>query len=194
MRLHHIKLSLLPNLMKAISLLSTCLMLRVRTQWITLLQAFTARSNSVPHVRIIGIDDPVSKYAGGDGLAAIGRHLPAISQKFNIPIEFHDVSVFVSEIAREMLQIRPGEELVVNFPLLLHHTPDESVDMNNPRDGLLRMVRSLSFKVVTLVEQESNPNTALFLPRFKQALEGKEGAHQCGAAVPVQEHRQYRSQ
>ena len=70
-----------------------------------------------------------------------------------------------------MLDIRPGEALAVNFTLQLHHTPDESVDVNNPRDGLLRMVKGLSPKVTTLVEQESNTNTTPFLTRFMETLD-----------------------
>lgn len=141
------------------------------TQWMTLLQALAARPSGPPHVRITGIDDPVSKYARGDGLALVERRLAAISEKFNFSVEFHAVPVFAPDITREMLDIRPGEALAVNFPLQLHHTPDESVDVSNPRDGLLRMVKSFNPKVVTLVEQESNTNTASFLPRFKETLD-----------------------
>ncbi|XWS27913.1 hypothetical protein CRYUN_Cryun25bG0021000 [Craigia yunnanensis] len=141
------------------------------TQWVTLLQALAARPGGAPHVRITGIDDPVSKYARGGGLEAVERRFAALSKKFNIPVEFHGVPVFAPDITRDMLDVRSGEALAVNFPLQLHHTPDESVDVNNPRDGLLRMVKSLSPKVTTLVEQESNTNTAPFLPRFIETLE-----------------------
>ncbi|KAE9458175.1 hypothetical protein C3L33_09923, partial [Rhododendron williamsianum] len=136
------------------------------TQWLTLLQALAARPSGAPHVRITGIDDPVNQYARGDSLEAVGKRLKAISDKFNIPVEFHPVPVFAPEVTKDMLDVRPGEALAVNFPLQLHHTPDESVVVNNPRDGLLRLVKSLSPKVVTLVEQESNTNTAPFLTRF----------------------------
>ncbi|MBA0632610.1 hypothetical protein Godav_001319 [Gossypium davidsonii] len=141
------------------------------TQWVTLLQALAARPGGAPRVRITGIDDPVSKYARGGGLEAVGRRLSALSEKFNIPVEFHGVPVFAPDVTRDMLSLRPGEALAVNFPLQLHHTPDESVDVNNPRDGILRLVKSLSPKVTTLVEQESNTNTAPFLPRFIETLE-----------------------
>ncbi|KAL5548213.1 hypothetical protein UlMin_003444 [Ulmus minor] len=141
------------------------------TQWMTLLQALAARPSGAPHVRITGIDDPVNQYARGDGLAAVGRRLADISQNFNIPVEFNPVPVFAPDITLEMLDVRPGEALAVNFPLQLHHTPDESVDVNNPRDGLLRMVKSLSPKVVTLVEQESNTNTTPFFHRFVETLD-----------------------
>ncbi|XP_010267831.1 PREDICTED: chitin-inducible gibberellin-responsive protein 1-like [Nelumbo nucifera] len=141
------------------------------TQWMTLIQALAARPGGPPNVRITGIDDPVSKYARGASLEAVGRRLDALSKKFNIPVEFHAMPVFAPDVTREMLGVRPGEALAVNFTLQLHHTPDESVDVNNPRDGLLRMVKSLSPKVVTLVEQESNTNTTPFLTRFVETLE-----------------------
>ncbi|PSS16242.1 Chitin-inducible gibberellin-responsive protein [Actinidia chinensis var. chinensis] len=140
------------------------------TQWITLLQALAARPSGAPHVRITGIDDPVNQYARGDSLAAVEKRLKEISNKFNIPVEFHAVPVFAPDVTIDMLNVRPGEALTVNFPLQLHHTPDESVDVNNPRDGLLRMVKSLNPKVVTLVEQESNTNTAPFVARFVETL------------------------
>ncbi|XP_043694927.1 chitin-inducible gibberellin-responsive protein 1-like [Telopea speciosissima] len=141
------------------------------TQWVTLIQALAARPSGPPHVRITGIDDPVSQYARGDRLEVVGRRLAAMSEKFKIPVEFHAVPVFAPEVKREMLKLRHGEALAVNFTLQLHHTPDETVDANNPRDGLLRMVRSLSPKVVTLVEQESNTNTTPFFMRFLETLD-----------------------
>ncbi|XP_059662551.1 chitin-inducible gibberellin-responsive protein 1-like [Cornus florida] len=141
------------------------------TQWMTLLQALAARPSGAPHVRITGIDDPVNQYARGDSLDAVGRRLAAISERFNIPVEFHPVPVFAPDVTKEMLDVRPGEALALNFPLQLHHTPDESVDVNNPRDELLRMVKSLSPKVVTLVEQESNTNTTPFITRFIETLQ-----------------------
>ncbi|KAJ4980706.1 hypothetical protein NE237_031543 [Protea cynaroides] len=141
------------------------------TQWVTLIQALAARPCGPPHVRITGIDDPVSQYARGDSFEAVGRRLAAMSEKFKIPVEFHAVQVLASDVKREMLTVWPGEALAVNFTLQLHHTPDESVDMNNSRDGLLRMVKSLSPKVVTLVEQESNTNTTPFFMRFLETLD-----------------------
>ena len=141
------------------------------TQWMTLLQALAARPGGAPHVRITGIDDPVSKYARGKGLEVVGERLALMSKKFGIPVEFHGIPVFGPDVTRDMLDIRHGEALAVNFPLQLHHTADESVDVNNPRDGLLRLVKSLSPKVVTLVEQESNTNTTPFFNRFIETLD-----------------------
>jgi GRAS domain family len=141
------------------------------TQWITLIQALAARPGGPPYVRITGIDDPVSKFPRGEGLEVVSKMLQEMSKKFNIPLTFKGLPVYAADVTPEMLDIRPGEALAVNFTLLLNHTPDESVDVNNPRDGLLRMVKSLSPKVTTIVEQESNTNTSLFLNRFMETLD-----------------------
>uniref|UniRef100_A0A0E0AL30 Uncharacterized protein n=1 Tax=Oryza glumipatula TaxID=40148 RepID=A0A0E0AL30_9ORYZ len=141
------------------------------TQWITLIQALAARPGGPPCVRITGIDDPVSEYARGEGLDIVGKMLKSMSEEFKIPLEFTPLSVYATQVTKEMLEIRPGEALAVNFTLQLHHTPDESVDVNNPRDGLLRMVKGLSPKVTTLVEQESHTNTTPFLMRFGETME-----------------------
>ncbi|KAI3441597.1 GRAS domain-containing protein [Psidium guajava] len=141
------------------------------TQWVTLLQALAARPGGAPHVRITGIDDPTSRYTCRIGLEEVEMMLAGISEQFRIPVEFNGLSVFSPDVTRDKLDIRPGEALAVNFPLQLHRTPDESVDMDNPRDGLLRMVKSLSPKVITLIEQESNTNTSPFLTRFVETLD-----------------------
>ncbi|CBI19948.3 unnamed protein product, partial [Vitis vinifera] len=57
----------------------------------------------------------------------------------------------------------------INFAFQLHHMPDESVSTVNQRDQLLRMVKSLNPKLVTIVEQDMHTNTAPFFPRFVEA-------------------------
>lgn len=140
------------------------------TQWLTLIQALAERPDGPPHVRITGIDDPVSEYARDGGLQLVGQRLSKLAESCKVPFEFHAVPVNGHQVQRDMLEIRPGEALAVNFALQLHHMPDESVNTSNHRDRLLRMVKGMSPKVVVLVEQESNTNTAPFFPRFMETL------------------------
>ncbi|TYH92280.1 hypothetical protein ES332_A13G171400v1 [Gossypium tomentosum] len=98
------------------------------TQWVTLLQALAARPGGAPRVRITGIDDPVSKYARGGGLEAVGRRLSALSEKFNIPVEFHGVPVFAPDVTRDMLNLRFIETLEYYLAIF------ESIDETLPRD------------------------------------------------------------
>ncbi|XP_050247829.1 scarecrow-like transcription factor PAT1 [Quercus robur] len=140
------------------------------SQWLTLIQAFASRPGGPPHIRITGIDDSMSAYARGGGLNIVGKRLSKLAESFKVPFEFHAVAVSGCEVQLENLGVRPGEALAVNFAFMLHHMPDESVSTQNHRDRLLRLVKSLSPKVVTLVEQESNTNTAAFYPRFLETL------------------------
>lgn len=140
------------------------------TQWITLIQALAARPGGPPQIRITGIDDSASAYVRGGGLGVVGQRLSRLAESCKVPFEFHATGIFGSEVQLEDLEIRPGEAIAVNFAFMLHHMPDESVSSHNHRDRLMRLAKSLSPKVVTLVEQESNTNTAPFLPRFIDTL------------------------
>ncbi|GAB4849741.1 DNA topoisomerase 2-associated protein pat1 [Ancistrocladus abbreviatus] len=141
------------------------------SQWFSLLQALAARPGGPPRIRITGIDDSTSAYARGGGLDIVRKRLSRLAESFNIPFEFHAATIGGSKAELEGVLLQPGEALAVNFPFMLHHMPDESVSTQNHRDGLLRLVKSLSPKVVTLIEQESNTNSTPFLPRFLETLD-----------------------
>lgn len=140
------------------------------TQWVTLIQALAKRPGGPPLVRITGIDDSVSAYARGGGLHLVGQRLSHFAKSCGVPLEFHPAVMSGCEVQPADLWVQPGEALAVNFAFQLHHLPDESVSTINHRDRVLRLVKSLSPKVVTLVEQESNTNTAPFFPRFVETL------------------------
>ncbi|CAM6057275.1 unnamed protein product [Sphagnum tenellum] len=152
-------------------------------QWCTLIQALAERPGGPPHLRITGVEDPPSSSSefmsthptagaggGGGGLESVGDRLRKLAQSVGVPFVFHAVEKKGPEVQAWMLEQQHGEALAVNFALQLHHMPDESVCMMNPRDRLLQMVKGLNPKVVTIVEQEANTNTAPFLPRFIEAM------------------------
>ncbi|XP_020590644.1 scarecrow-like protein 21 [Phalaenopsis equestris] len=141
------------------------------TQWVTLIQALASRPGGPPHVRVTGFDDSLNAYARGGGLEIVGQRLSRLAESCRVPFEFHPAAMSGCEIELEDLGIRPGEALAVNLAFQLHHIPDESVSTTNHRDRLLRFVKSLAPTVVTLVEQESNANTAAFFPRFIETLD-----------------------
>uniref|UniRef100_A0A2N9GS41 PRONE domain-containing protein n=1 Tax=Fagus sylvatica TaxID=28930 RepID=A0A2N9GS41_FAGSY len=141
------------------------------TQWISLLRRLAARPGGAPHVRITGIDDPVSRHARrGESLEAIGAEFAVMSEKYNIEIVFSGLPVFAPMVTHEMLDLRPGEALAVSLPLKLHHYLDGSVDVRNPADPLLTMVKSLSPKIFTLMQQELNTSNSCFKLRFEETL------------------------
>ncbi|XP_062210200.1 scarecrow-like protein 21 [Phragmites australis] len=141
------------------------------SQWITMIQVLAARPGRQPYLRITGIDDSNSAHARGGGLDIVGQRLHSIAQSCGLFFEFNAVPAASHEVMLEHLGIRPGEAIAVNFAYQLHHTPDESVGIENHRDRILRMVKSLSPRVVTLVEQEANTNTAPFFLRYMETLD-----------------------
>lgn len=141
------------------------------TQYMYLIHALAKRRGGPPSLRITGIDDSQSHHARGGGLDVVRKKLEEVAASCSVPFAFHDASVSACEIERKHLIIQPGEAIVVNFPYVLHHMPDESVSTLNPRDRLLRLVKSLSPKVVTIAEQESNTNTSPFLNRFRETMD-----------------------
>ncbi|KAJ3674305.1 hypothetical protein LUZ60_004921 [Juncus effusus] len=144
------------------------------TQWIGLIQSLATQSaakSDRPTLRITGIDDPANKYARGGDLSIVASRLAKIAELNSVPFEFNSVERPASQIQIQDLNVRPGESIAVNFILKLHHIPDESVNVTNHRDRILRLVKSINPKVVTIVEQESNTNTAPFFHRVGETLD-----------------------
>ncbi|XAR65747.1 hypothetical protein NMG60_11009957 [Bertholletia excelsa] len=141
------------------------------SQWVSLIERLAKRTGGPPYIRVTGVDDSQSAHARGGGQDLVGQKLSKVAASFGVPFEFHGAAMSGCEVELENLRVRQGEALAVNFPYMLHHMPDESVTTRNHRDRLLRLVKSLSPKVVTLVEQESNTNTAPFVPRFRETFD-----------------------
>ncbi|GER44887.1 GRAS family transcription factor [Striga asiatica] len=143
------------------------------SQWVSFIQTLARRPGGPPSIRITGVDDSQSTHARGGGLELVGLRLHQVAKSCGVPFEFHGAAISGCEVRLENLKIRPDEEeaLAVNFPYVLHHMPDESVSTENHRDRLLRLVKGLSPKIVTLLEQESNTNTSTFLQRFCETLD-----------------------
>jgi hypothetical protein len=136
------------------------------SQYITLIQFLRNNNNKPRLLRITGVDDPESVHRAVGGLKIVGQRLEQLAKDCEVPFEFRAVASNIEDVTPGMLDCRPGETLIVNFAFLLHHLPDESVSIVNERDQLLRMVKGLRPKLVTVVEQDANTNTTPFLARL----------------------------
>lgn len=141
------------------------------SQWVQLIEDLARRPGGPPILRVTGVDDGDSSYARDGGLELVGQRLAKVAAANGVQFEFHAAAISGSDVNWGNLRVQPGEALAVNFPYMLHHMPDESVSTVNHRDRLIRLVKSLSPKVVTLLEQESNTNTSSFSKRFEEALD-----------------------
>ncbi|XVF12540.1 hypothetical protein REPUB_Repub08aG0127300 [Reevesia pubescens] len=136
-------------------------------QYINLLHALSERVSGKPAmIKITAIADN----GGDERLKVVGDTLSQIAQRFGVCLKFNVVAnLKLSDLSRESLDCEPDESLAVNFAFKLYRMPDESVSVENPRDELLRRVKGLAPRVVTLVEQEMNTNTAPFASRVGEA-------------------------
>lgn len=160
------------------------------TQWVSLIQALARRPGGPPKIRITGIDDSYSSNVRGGGVDIVGEKLSTLAQSCHVPFEFHAVRVYPSEVRLEDFELRPNEAVAVNFAIMLHHVPDESVNIHNHRDRLLRLVKHMSPKVVTLVEQEFNTNNAPFLQRFLETMNYYSAVYESIDVVLPRDHKE----
>ncbi|KAJ3706890.1 hypothetical protein LUZ61_010595 [Rhynchospora tenuis] len=135
-----------------------------------LIQALGASRRNVVF-KITVVSDPTSPFtaAAVSQTKSVVDRLKKAAEHAAVDLRFNIVTCRVSELDRVKLGCEPGETLAVNLAYVLSRVPDESVSPANPRDELLRRVRSLGPHVVTLVEQEMNGNTAPFTTRFTEA-------------------------
>lgn len=135
-------------------------------QYVSLLHELSARLNGTPAtVKITA----VAENAADERLKTVGEVLGRQAERLSIGFEFKVVTQKLAELTRESLGCDTDEFLAVNFAFKLYRMPDESVSTENPRDELLRRVKALAPRVVTLVEQEMNTNTAPFVARVAES-------------------------
>ncbi|XP_027358196.1 scarecrow-like protein 8 [Abrus precatorius] len=138
-------------------------------QYLHLLNALSARSQNgkVSTVKIVA----VAENGAEERVRAVGEMLSRQAERLRIGFELRVVvTQKLAELTRESLGCDADEAIMVNFAYKLNKIPDESVSTENPRDELLRRVKRLVPRVVTIVEQEMNANTAPFLARVAESL------------------------
>lgn len=109
--------------------------------------------------------------AGEEKLKTVGEGLKALANKIGVSFNFQIRNLNIAELCRDKIEIQSDETLAVNFAFKLYRLPDESVTTENLRDELLRRVKALSPKIMTVVEQELNTNTAPLVARVRDTYE-----------------------
>lgn len=143
-------------------------------QHTALIDSLASRRVAGTCLKVTAVTDPTSPFtpALAQALAATGQRLKEHARQAGVEFRFRAVSCVAGEVEASRSRLgcdETGEALVVNLAFALSRVPDESVSPANPRDALLRGVRGLRPRVVTLVEQELGANTAPLAARFADA-------------------------
>lgn len=136
-------------------------------QWPALMQALALRNDGPPAFRLTGIGPPQPDNT--DALQQVGWKLAQLADTIGVEFEFRGfVANSLADIDASMLDIRPSEEEVVavNSVFELHRL----LARPGAVEKVLDSINAMKPKIVTLVEQESNHNGAVFLDRFNEAL------------------------
>ncbi|KAK9147443.1 hypothetical protein Scep_006200 [Stephania cephalantha] len=153
------------------------------SQYVTLIYALAEKKTPIPiTLKITTIVDPApqSHPQSEDKLGVVGDFLKKLAERVGLRVKFRVLKMNTSELSRDALCAVSGYEeqeeeeeeeevLAVNFAFRLHKLADESVSTENPRDELLRIVKGLRPRVVTVAEQEMNCNTNTFVARVGEA-------------------------
>ncbi|KAJ7548899.1 hypothetical protein O6H91_07G032100 [Diphasiastrum complanatum] len=139
-------------------------------QWPALIQALALRPGGPPFLRITGIGPP--QPGGNDVLQEIGLKLAQLAKSVNVEFDFRGVVASkLDDVKPWMLQVSQGEAVAVNSISQLHRLVyAEDPVVSPPLVEVLQTVRSLNPRIVTIVEQEANHNSPIFLERFMEAL------------------------
>lgn len=140
-------------------------------QYVNLLRALAERRSQsgnrvATELKITVVETELGN--GADMAESVKEELVKVADRVGINLRFDVVTRKINELTSESLGCDDGEAVVVNFAFELHRVPDESVSMENLRDELLRRMKSLSPRAVTLVEQDMNANTAPFMTRVNE--------------------------
>ncbi|KAL8247980.1 hypothetical protein R6Q59_009196 [Mikania micrantha] len=137
------------------------------TQWPALMQALALRNGGPPAFRLTGIGPPQPNNT--DALQQAGYKLAQLAGTIGVKFEFNGfVAKSLADIDANILDIRPSEVEVVavNSVFELHRL----LARPGAIEKVLTSIKAMKPKIVTLVEQESNHNGAVFLDRFNEAL------------------------
>ncbi|CAM6104505.1 unnamed protein product [Calypogeia fissa] len=139
-------------------------------QWPALIQALAMRPGGPPVLRLTGIGPPEIGEEH-DSLKQIGLDLAKLAESLKVRFEFRGVVANkLDDIKDWMLQVRPGEVVAVNSMMQLHKLLYDDGCNHAGIDDVLRTVKSLNPKIVTISEQEAKHNCSSFLDRFMEAL------------------------
>ncbi|XP_071713144.1 scarecrow-like protein 3 [Rutidosis leptorrhynchoides] len=147
--------------------------------WVPILTKLSHGLMGPPQVMITCVSD------NKELLENLGTSLLKETKFLDMSFQYNPLNVTLKDLTLDMLGVRPGEALVFVSILNLHVllAEDEGVDthfrVNEENDPIkenkrmpefLRMLRSMSPKLVLVVEQESDHNLARLVDRFVEGL------------------------
>ncbi|OMP05889.1 Transcription factor GRAS [Corchorus olitorius] len=147
--------------------------------WIQLLRSLSCLPDGPPHLKVTCLNSNKAI------LEKLGPRLVKEAEALDMPFQFNPLNISLRDLTLDMLKVRPGEALAFISILNLHTllAEDDRVDahfgdnknINGIKDSkqmcrFLTMIRSVSPKLLLLVEQEADHNLNRLVDRFVEGL------------------------
>ncbi|KAM7279799.1 hypothetical protein ACFE04_006933 [Oxalis oulophora] len=136
-------------------------------QWPALMQALALRPSGPPAFRLTGIGPPQPD--GTDPLQEVGWKLAQLADTIGVEFEFRGfIANSLADLDPTILGLLPSNEeaVAVNSVFELHRLLARPGSV----EKVLSSIKAMNPKIVTIVEQEANHNSPIFLDRFTEAL------------------------
>ncbi|MED6144672.1 hypothetical protein PIB30_017773 [Stylosanthes scabra] len=135
------------------------------TQWPTLFEALATRNDETPRLRLTVVASVITV---NSVMKEVGQRMEKFARLMGVPFEFNVISGLdrLGDLTKESLGVTNDEAIAVNCIGALRRIEVEE------RESVIRMFRSLSPKVVTVVEEEADfsSNRNDFVPCFEECL------------------------
>lgn len=139
-------------------------------QWPCIIHGISMKPGGPPLLRITGIDFPQSGFKPAERVERTGDRLRSYCKRFNVPLEYNAVAKKWEDISLEELNIKGDETVVVNCLYRLRHVLDESAGSNNPRDAVLKLIKSINPDLFVHGVVNGTYDAPFFTTRFREAL------------------------
>ncbi|CAI5974367.1 unnamed protein product [Closterium sp. NIES-64] len=101
------------------------------------------------------------------GLVHLGKeYLEQVASMLDLPLTFHGIETTPQDFHPSLVEVEPGEEIVVLASWGLMVFPDDTVLRSNPRNSILKWIRGLRPLLLLQVENAIDANGPFFLSRF----------------------------
>lgn len=123
------------------------------TQWPTLLEALATRNDETPRLKLtVVLTGGTTASAGSTVMKEVRQRMEKFARLMGVPFELNVISSVkrLGELTRETLGVQDDEAVAVNCVGALRREEVEE------REGVIRMLRSLNPRVVTVVEEEAD--------------------------------------
>ncbi|CAK7335331.1 unnamed protein product [Dovyalis caffra] len=146
--------------------------------WVALLRGFANSPHGPPHLKVTCVNGNKTI------LDKLGRRLVKEAESMGTPFQFNPLTVNLRELTEDMLEVRQGEALgfisMLNLHVLLaeddrvvaHFGVNSSDSIKDCKQigDFLGMIRSMSPKLLFVVEQEVDHNLNQLVDRFVEGL------------------------